>query len=265
MAAVDNINWGNFAHTPSCLEKAKDSKWIDAALIVSAAALLIIGILASVGVFNFIGVTNAAFLSYGMYGGVALLLIAEAVKVIVKKCVPSYGAFTREQFQELKKTVLTAIKDQKDQSQGLFRDCITKILVDQIMYFTPQERKQFDSQCDDLVQDLEKYIKITLNHPRFRNSPSSYLENWEKQMHSLEGQDGATPLLNKWCKENNYPITNVKLDSFKKIMKMSKQQEQEMKETLIYNLNFQALLLIGLSFQFLHNKPKDQETKDTQN
>ena len=61
------------------------SRWTDAALITGCAALLIIGIFASVGVFNFIGTTNAAYLSYGMYAGAALFLIIEIVKVVLNR------------------------------------------------------------------------------------------------------------------------------------------------------------------------------------
>jgi len=72
-------------HT-TCLQKVQESKWTDAALIISSAALLVIGILASIGVFNFIGTANAAYLSYGMYGGTALFFIIEIIRRAIYPC-----------------------------------------------------------------------------------------------------------------------------------------------------------------------------------
>lgn len=73
-------------NSSSCWSKVIESKWTDAALISSVVALLIIGLAASTGAFNAIGTTNAAYLSYGMYGGAALFLITEVIKIVVKYC-----------------------------------------------------------------------------------------------------------------------------------------------------------------------------------
>jgi hypothetical protein len=67
----------------STFQKIMKSKWTDVALLTGFAALFIIAILASTGVFNFMGTTNAAYLSHGMYGGAALFIIAEIIKVAV--------------------------------------------------------------------------------------------------------------------------------------------------------------------------------------
>src|ERR1700722_10574323 len=69
--------------TSSCLHKIMKSKWTDVVLITGFVALLIIGIAASAGAFSAIGTTNAAYLSYGMYAGAALLLVAEIVKRVI--------------------------------------------------------------------------------------------------------------------------------------------------------------------------------------
>jgi len=69
-----------------CAQKIKTSKWTDVALMVSGVALLVIGILASVGLLNSMGAANALFLSYGMYCGAALLFLAEIIKVSLKFC-----------------------------------------------------------------------------------------------------------------------------------------------------------------------------------
>jgi hypothetical protein len=63
-----------------CLQNMVKSKWTDVALIVGTIVFLLIGILASSGVFNSIGTSQAAHLSYGMYGGAALLFVAEIIK-----------------------------------------------------------------------------------------------------------------------------------------------------------------------------------------
>ncbi len=70
----------------SCFQAVKESKRIDTVLITGFVALLVIGILASTGVFNFMGTKNAAYLSYGMYGGAALFLIAEMIKLAIHCC-----------------------------------------------------------------------------------------------------------------------------------------------------------------------------------
>lgn len=83
--ATETNSVGGSHPISSCLHRIKDSKWTDVALITGFAAILIIGILSSAGVFNFIGTTHAAYLSYGMYGGAALFLIAEIIKVVLKR------------------------------------------------------------------------------------------------------------------------------------------------------------------------------------
>jgi hypothetical protein len=67
----------------SCFQTLKGSKITDAVLVTSFVALLIIGVLASTGIFQFMGTANAAYLSYGMYAGAALFIIAEVIKVFV--------------------------------------------------------------------------------------------------------------------------------------------------------------------------------------
>ena len=62
---------------------------LHAALITGTAALLVIGLLAHFGFFNAMGTTNAAYLSYGMYGGAALLALIEIVNIALKCFSPS--------------------------------------------------------------------------------------------------------------------------------------------------------------------------------
>jgi len=77
--------------TSSSFQRIIESKWSDVALIAGCAALLVIGILASTGIFNLIGTTNAAHLSYGMYAGATLFLLAEIAKIAIKYARQNYS------------------------------------------------------------------------------------------------------------------------------------------------------------------------------
>ena len=80
------MSTSNVTDSSTCCQSIKESKpnLADALLIVSGVALLIIGILASTGVFNFIGTTNAAYFSYALYGASALCLIAEVILIAIR-------------------------------------------------------------------------------------------------------------------------------------------------------------------------------------
>jgi len=82
----------------ACLQ-VKESKWPEAILIVSGIACVIIGALASAGIFNSIGTLNAAYLSYGMYGTAALFLLGGVIKIVLSACVKkgSLGGHQPEQ------------------------------------------------------------------------------------------------------------------------------------------------------------------------
>jgi type II secretory pathway pseudopilin PulG len=68
----------------SCLQKINQSKWTDIILAICCVAFLIIAILATVGVFNFMGTINAAYLSYTMYAGAVLFALAEVANLAIK-------------------------------------------------------------------------------------------------------------------------------------------------------------------------------------
>jgi hypothetical protein len=67
------------------VEKVKQSPWTGVALVATAVALLAIAALCSAGVFSFVGVTTAAYITYAMYGGIALFLLAEIVRVVINQ------------------------------------------------------------------------------------------------------------------------------------------------------------------------------------
>lgn len=73
---------GNDPIQYSCLNRILESKWTDAVLITGFVALLIIGIVPLTGALNAIGITNASYLSYGMYVGSALFLTAAIIKQV---------------------------------------------------------------------------------------------------------------------------------------------------------------------------------------
>jgi hypothetical protein len=135
------------AHPSSCWHSMAKSKWTDAALITGFVALLIIGILASTGVFLSIGITNTAFLSYGMYGGAALFLLVEAVN----KCLLIYSK-----------------KPQRAQpSSTVSPDTVAM-----------RERvKAFAHKSNDYKEALA-YILAVGEEPRFQQDPSLYIDNW---------------------------------------------------------------------------------------
>jgi hypothetical protein len=81
MSSQSSSNVGsNGVFHRECLSNIVKSKWTDVALIASTIVFLLIGILASSGIFNSIGSSQAAYLSYGMYGGAAVLFVAEIIK-----------------------------------------------------------------------------------------------------------------------------------------------------------------------------------------
>lgn len=66
------------------VQKIIQSRWINTALLVSFAACLIIGILASTRALHFIGTVNATYLACAMYGGAALFIILDVLKAGIK-------------------------------------------------------------------------------------------------------------------------------------------------------------------------------------
>ena len=129
----------------SCFQTVKESKITDAVLITGLVALLIIGILASTGVFQFMGTTNAAYLSYGMYGGATLFLIAEIVKLAINYCSkPSSIASEPRPIDKPTNDQISQIEfdsaDNKNISQdGRYRCTITFATGDNIMKFVRGE------------------------------------------------------------------------------------------------------------------------------
>jgi hypothetical protein len=95
-----------------CFQKIMDSKWTDVALIAGIAALLVIGVLASTGAFSCIGTASAAYLSFEMYGGAALLLIAEIVKIAINSSLYQQNTikidFNKELDAQITKIVISA-------------------------------------------------------------------------------------------------------------------------------------------------------------
>jgi hypothetical protein len=67
-------------------QRVEMPKWPHIVLVTGSVALLIIGILATLGILNGMGTTNAAYLSYGMYGGAALFALAEIAILIRSYC-----------------------------------------------------------------------------------------------------------------------------------------------------------------------------------
>jgi len=167
MATVTNRISGDhqIAPTSSCFQKTSTLKWADIALIAGCAALLIIGILASTGVLNCIGTTNAAYLSYGMYAGAALLLLAESIKCVVSRHNTNnkhnVKALTDEQLQKLNKDALTALQQdwQMTNTEG-------QITNETDLY---------------IVANMEKCVHEITGSKAFRKDPEKYIKTWIAQ------------------------------------------------------------------------------------
>lgn len=83
----------NDALNSSYFQYIKESKWTDIVLITSCVAFLIIGILASTGLLDSMGTTNASSFSYGMYTGAALFCMAEVIKIALNCCAQEKNPF----------------------------------------------------------------------------------------------------------------------------------------------------------------------------
>lgn len=187
----------NFAQA-SCLSKIKESKWTDIALVTGCAALLVIGILASTGVFNFMGTTNAAYLSYGMYGGAALFLMAEIIKVAVVRCShrrptvqPTWTAYPISTIRSQDHVPFNSpvprnyVSPSEKLSDPLAEEVIQNLKAQAISYVgakalkDPFEENQNSAQNNGQSALLD-YITHILDDPEFQADYKSYLATWKR-------------------------------------------------------------------------------------
>jgi hypothetical protein len=145
----------------SCFQKVIDSKWTDLALVIGIVAFALIGVLCTVGVFNFIGTTNALYLSYGAYAGAALLAIAEVIKLVLNYCCakkeePKRDPLTPEEISNLENIM----------SDWVFKNA------------EPMNEKDTNMTWGRLA--LQGLIKKTLGNPDFQNDPTTFLKAQEK-------------------------------------------------------------------------------------
>lgn len=68
----------------TCLQKVSESNLTHVVCSGLFLTTLVIGILATTGAFSFINTTNAVYLSYGMYAGAALFLMAEIGNMVLR-------------------------------------------------------------------------------------------------------------------------------------------------------------------------------------
>jgi len=152
------------ASTSLCRQKTAASSWIDVTLIIGFVALLIIGILATAGVLDCIGTTNAVYLSYGMYAGAALFILANIVKVAVNRCSShqehaSKAALTHKQIERFKKYCAEEKKHELDE-----------YVLD-----------KSDPINDFLVKKIDLQIQAIIKNTIFQNDPVNYLTEWLNQ------------------------------------------------------------------------------------
>jgi len=156
MATVDNRIGGKYHMTsvPSCFQKTSTLKWADIALIASFAALLIIGILASTGVLNCIGATNAVYLSYGMYAGTALCFFAEIIKIAVNRLsTVQQTTLSEEQIEQFKKYCMEEKKQELNENHSNNVD----------------------------KDNFEKQLNAIIENKIFQDHPMKYLKQWINQ------------------------------------------------------------------------------------
>jgi len=144
----------------SCLQKIRISKWTDVALLIGCAALFIIGVLASLGIFNFIGTTNAAYFSYCMYVGAALFFVTESVRIAVNHSV-----------KEPRNQIASLNPEQIHQFENEVNDSIKK---DIDIYL----QVQWSNSRIYLRDPIEKQIKAVINNRSFQQDPLGYLWEW---------------------------------------------------------------------------------------
>lgn len=156
MCTVTNQN------SSSCLNNVIESHWTHGVLIASAVALVVIGVIATTGGFNAsIGTTNAANLSYGLYGGAALLSLTEGILIFLR-CKTD----TQEQPAPLNNLPFEPMGPPNPTEIA----AIKFILVDDFVK---------NSTCPD-KQGLKTHITNILDTPQFQKNPATYMSDWSK-------------------------------------------------------------------------------------
>lgn len=172
---------------PACLSSpkltaffkdVKETKKTDVALITGCVALLIIGIAASCGAFNFIGTTNAAYLSYGMYAGAALCLLTEVGKVASHYC-PKSSSHPKKFDSHL-----------PDEDEYPFVNSIDPLNEGNLAYLKG-EAKKFADTAGELSEDLYSYLIQIINDQKFQKDPQAYLQELKLKRDDIEEERRA--------------------------------------------------------------------------
>lgn len=153
----------------------KETKKTDVALITGCVALLIIGAAASCGAFNFIGTTNAAYLSYGMYAGSAIFLLAEVGKVASGYC-PKICGNNTTRFVSPVPSGYVAPEDRylapEDRAEALDAEDVTDL---------KEAAKEFAD-----TNEMYDYLSYIIDNKQFQKNPLAYMKAWEKQRGDTE-------------------------------------------------------------------------------
>jgi hypothetical protein len=147
-------------NSSSCWSRVIESKWSDVTLITGFIALLIIAIVASTGAFDAIGTTNAASLSYGMYGSAASFLIAECILALLR-----YKSNTQAHHSNTRSNVYDPlIGPLSPEEIELLKLCVSDF-VNKSAYPNKEE--------------LKKTITDILDQPDFQNNPQIFMSIWK--------------------------------------------------------------------------------------
>jgi hypothetical protein len=174
----------------SCTQTIRESKYTDALLVTSFVAFLILGILATTGIFQCLGTTNAAYLSYGMYAGAALFLIAEIIKLAIncsKKTDDSDSSATSTE-SEIKPSATPTKSEIKPSISRLSHPQVTKskeFNSPSTQSSTLSDRDKKTDNSDRSATPIKRNIKLS-DSSASQSSPPSAIEREEFNLPPLK-------------------------------------------------------------------------------
>lgn len=181
---ADGINF----NSSSYWTKIQNSKWTDATLLTGAVALLVIGLMASSNVFNAIGTAQATYLSYGMYGGAALLSTLEIIKSVRSSCCKNQHVEepgnkpVENRPKEFKRPVPAEYKSPLEKrSEPLSITTVHMLQQSATSFAAYNATPYFKQTMDDAINALETYINGVINDWEFQKDPVAYLEAWDEK------------------------------------------------------------------------------------
>lgn|GEM_PF-3868455 len=159
-------------------------------------ALLIIGIAASTGAFNAIGTTNAAYLSYGMYAGAALLLAVEIAKLVRNYCCKDNhsddwhnpGASGLGSGNSPKSTPKfrspvphNYVSPSVKRSEPLSQEATQNLKEQAATYASTHAYHNPWSTKEQVIESLKVYMHNIIDSEQFQKDSTAYMEAWAQK------------------------------------------------------------------------------------